>query len=95
MAELVKLHGDDKFKVIGINTDTDPDEYKTKAEDAGVTWRNTLGSGGHALAAVFGVQAFPTVILIDKNGVARWQDNFFEGDADFKRILAELIAETK
>lgn len=95
MAELVKLHADKKFNVIGINTDSDLADYKKKAHDSDVTWRNAWSanpSGG--VPSVFGIQAFPTVILVDKTGVARWQGNFM-GEDGFAETLETLLAETK
>ena len=92
----MKLYGDKKFKVIGINTDRDLEEYKKKAEDHEVTWRNAWSSSpGGGIPSAFGIRSFPTVILIDKHGVARWQDNFFGGNAEFEALLEELIAATE
>ena len=91
----MKLHADDKFQVIGINTDRDPDDYAKKAKDSEVTWRNAwCGSPGGGLPAVFGIQAFPTLILVDKDGVARWQGNFM-GEEGFAATLERLLDETR
>jgi hypothetical protein len=93
VGELVELHQDAPFTMIGINTDSDKDDYTKKAKDAGVTWRNAWM--GFPIGEVFGVSGYPTVILIDKDGVARWQGHFFEGNAEFDALLAELIAEAE
>lgn len=91
----MKLHANDKFQVIGVNTDSDPEDYAKKAKDAEVTWRNVWsGSPSGGVPSVFGIQAFPTVILVDKEGVARWQGNFMSEDG-FAETLAALLAETR
>jgi hypothetical protein len=91
--ELVELHSDDPFTMIGINTDNDKDDYLKKADDAGVTWRNAWM--GFPIGEAFGVTGYPTVILIDKDGKARWQGHFFEGNAEFDATLKTLLEEAK
>ena len=93
LAELVELHKNDPFDLIGIATDSDLEDYLEKAEKHDVTWRNAWSpnpSGG--LPSVFGVTGFPTVILIDASGQAVWQGHFFEGDADFEAALEKALA---
>ena len=93
VAELVELHKDAPFTIIGINTDRDKDDYAKKAEGANVTWRNAWM--GFPIGDAFGVTGYPTVILIDKDGVARWQGHFFEGNEEFDTLLAKLIEDAK
>jgi len=90
----VKLHAEQPFRVIGVNTDRDHADYEKRAKDSEIGWRNVwCGGPGGGVPAAFGIQAYPTVILVDKAGVARWQGNFFAGDEGFAGILAELLAE--
>jgi hypothetical protein len=93
VAKLVELHQDAPFTMIGINTDSDKESYLERAKGAGVTWRNAWM--GFPIGEAFGVTGYPTVILIDKDGVARWQGHFFEGDQKFESLLEELLEEAK
>jgi hypothetical protein len=93
VAELVQLHKDDPFTMIGINTDSDKESYTKKAADAEVTWRNAWM--GFPIGEAFGVTGYPTVILIDAEGNARWQGHFFEGDSEFESTLELLLEEAR
>ena len=93
VAELVQLHKNDPFTMIGINTDRDKADYTKKAADAEVTWRNAWM--GFPIGEAFGVSGYPTVILIDAEGKARWQGHFFEGDKEFAALLEQLLEEAR
>lgn len=92
----MELHADDPFDLIGIATDSDPEMYAKRAADADVTWRNAWNPGpGRGLPSVFGVQAFPTVILLDAEGRALWEGHFFEGDPRFEEALTRALEEAR
>lgn len=88
----MELHKDDPFTVIGINTDSDLEDYAKKAADRDITWRNAWcpsPSGG--IPGAYSVTGFPTVILVDADGMAVWQGHFFEGDESFQEALASAL----
>ncbi|MFT6041779.1 MAG: hypothetical protein ACI9C2_001951, partial [Gammaproteobacteria bacterium] len=50
---------------------------------------------GFPIGEAFGVTGYPTVILIDAEGNARWQGHFFEGDSEFESTLELLLEEAR
>ena len=76
LPELQKLHhahGDD-FMVVGINIDK-PRLHKKMHRmiaEHGIDYPVVLDPDGQSLGT-FGVQGYPTSVLIDRNGVVRWR----------------------
>jgi len=40
MKALVQRHADAPFAILGVNTDTDKEQYKANLQAYGVTWRS-------------------------------------------------------
>jgi hypothetical protein len=80
------------FALIGINTDKEKDEYHEKAKEMGVTWRSSWqGSTGGVLPRAWGITSFPTIFVLDAQGVIRYTGVRGEKlDAAVDALLAEL-----
>ena len=93
---LVKKLADKPFVLLGVNSDRDRDELKQNNEKAQITWRSWFaGPGGGPIARKYGVEAWPTLVLIDPKGVVR---HFFRGnpgDAKLDSLIEELIKEAE
>lgn len=83
--ELVQLHGDD-FTVVGVNTDTNADEFKSKCVTSNVTWKSAWKS---TIPAKWGVRSFPTMFLLDHEG----RISAVGHHLDLKQLVPALIAE--
>ncbi|MCY2957014.1 MAG: hypothetical protein NT107_08275 [Planctomycetota bacterium] len=74
---LVALLKDEPFALIGINSDRDLVEYRNQAILQGVTWRSfwcgESGTDG-LIPTAWNVTNWPTVYVIDVNGVIRFKD---------------------
>ena len=93
LSELVKLHRDDPFALVGIATDQNLPDYTAKAKASGVTWRNAWAGGTTgAWPTQWGVQRYPTVYVLDAQGVVRFVD--VRGDA-LSTAVRMLIAEQR
>lgn len=93
LSELVKLHKDDPFALVGIATDPNLPDYTTRAKAAGITWRNAWAGGtSGAWPIAWGVQRYPTVYVLDAKGVVRFVD--VRGEALSTAVRA-LIAEQR
>lgn len=62
----MKRFENEPFVIVGVNTDDDPDEYREKLEEFGVTWINAWQ--GMPICTRFGVQGFPTMAVLDETG---------------------------
>ena len=51
---------------MGVNTDSDADDYRAKLESFGVSWTNAWE--GNELCQKFGVTSFPTIAILDEQG---------------------------
>ena len=93
LQELVQLHKDDPFALVGIATDPNLQDYTTKAKAAGVTWRNAWAGGTTGVwPTTWGVQRYPTVYVLDARGVVRFVD--VRGEA-LSTAVRTLIAEQR
>ncbi|MCY2961515.1 MAG: hypothetical protein NTY35_15235 [Planctomycetota bacterium] len=89
----MKLHENDPFALVGIATDPELPEYLTKARGAGVTWRNAWAGGTMGTWPVsWGVQRYPTVYVLDAQGVVRFVD--VRGEA-LSRAVQTLLDEMR
>lgn len=89
LRELVELHKDDPFALIGINTGDAPDDYRKGLKDFGVTWLSAYQGATSPIADLFKVSGYPTYLLIDADG--KIVDKGHNGKAYDERIQ-EMIA---
>jgi hypothetical protein len=89
LKELVELHKNEPFALIGVATDTDRTEFLRRAREAGVTWRNAWAGGtAGSWPTAWGVQRYPTVYVLDARGVLRHVD--LRGEALTRAVKALL-----
>jgi len=94
---LVKRMQDRPFALIGVNSDQSLEECKKKNETEKITWRsfqNDKGVGG-VISNVWEVQGWPTLYLIDHEGVIRRKFLGNPGDAILDRLIDELVKEAE
>ena len=92
---LVKRLADKPFALIGINGDDDTPDLKEKNEKQEVTWRsfkNKRGDDDQAIADQWNVQAWPTLYLIDHQGIIRRKWVGSPGDAVLDKEIDALVA---
>ena len=92
LRELVKLHQDDPFALIGVNTGDDEEAYRKGLEDYEVTWLSAYQGKASPIADLFSVSGYPTYLVIDAKGVIRHRGH--SGEA-CDEVIAELLAEMK
>jgi hypothetical protein len=72
-----------------VNTDPDPDRYRELAQKDGVAWANIFqGSTKGPVTAAWGVISFPSVYLLDRQGVVLHRDA--RGEALDKAVASAL-----
>lgn len=91
--ELVRKLGKAPFALIGVNTDSKIETAQSAVANDNLTWRNFWdgpeGTNG-PISRQWNITAWPTVYLIDANGVIRYKDIL--GD-DIHTALESLLAE--
>ena len=68
LAELVQLHKDAPFSLIGINAHDSVEAYRKGVEDFGVNWQVAFDGTEAAICRQFRVAAFPTILVLDPEG---------------------------
>jgi hypothetical protein len=70
---LVKQLDGKPFVLIGVNSDTDPKQLKEDLKENQVTWRSFQNQrkGTRAISDEFDVSGWPTLYLIDHQGIVR------------------------
>jgi len=81
------------FALIGIDTDSNLEQFKTQVKKQNITWRNSWqGSTGGPLCRDWGIGKFPTIYVLDGKGVIRFIDL---RDQDLGNAVDKLLAEMK
>ena len=91
---LVKRLANKPFALIGINSDRDKAQLKQVMKQENITWRSfwngPQGTRG-PISTAWGVRAWPTIYVLDHNGIIRFKN--VRGEAMDKAVdvlLAEL-----
>ena len=86
---------DEPFALIGINSDEDLDLLKQRMKEENITWRSfwngPKGTGG-PISESWNVQSWPTIYVLDHNGVIRFKN--VRGEA-MDEAVDSLLAEMK
>ena len=91
---LVKRLADAPFALIGVNSDADKDALRPRMTEENITWRSfwngPKGTGGPTSEA-WNVQSWPTIYVLDQNGVIRFKNVRGEAmDKAVDTLLAEM-----
>ena len=89
---LVEKMKDEPFALLGVNSDA-LDTVKTGVAKEKMSWRHFWdGSTGGPIAKRWNVHGWPTIYILDANGVIRAKDL---RDEQMEEKVVELIAEMK
>ncbi|MBL8889533.1 MAG: TlpA family protein disulfide reductase [Planctomycetaceae bacterium] len=91
---LVKQLADKPFALIGVNSDGDVDYIKKTAREKNLNWRSFWngpdGTRG-PIARAWRIKGWPTIYVIDHQGVIRYQDvRGSSMDEAITTLLAEM-----
>ena len=91
---LVKRLADDPFALIGINSDRDKTKLAKRLEEENITWRSFWngpeGTGG-PFSSLWNVRGWPTIYVLDHEGVIRYKNVRGERmDDAVDTLLAEM-----
>ena len=91
---LVKKMEGKPFALIGVNSDPDRQALRPVLERERITWRsfwNGPGGPDGSISNRWRVEGWPTIFIIDANGIIRYKDP--ESAADIDRAISTLLAE--
>lgn len=86
--EMVKKLKDKPFTLLGINSDPDRSVLKERFKEEKITWPNICEGSGGAISKQFNVRMYPTVFVLDHEGIIRHRNL---RDAELDRAVNELI----
>jgi len=88
---LVARLKDESFTILGVNSDP-ADKYRTAIERENITWPSFWDGGttGGPIATDWGVTGWPTVYVIDHEGIIRASGHSLD-----EELVDQLIAEMK
>ena len=92
LRELVKLHQDDPFVLIGVNTNDSPEDYRKGLEKFKVTWLSAYQGETSPIADLYSVSGYPTYLVIDEDGIIRARGH--SGEA-CDSVIAGLLKKMK
>ena len=69
---LVNELADKPFALIGVNTDSSLEKFQGAVKENDLNWRSFYdGNPGGKIVVDYAIESFPTIILIDENGVVQ------------------------
>lgn len=89
LKKLYEKHGKDGFEILGISLDQKEKELAGYIKDNSIPWPQVFGKDASKLADKWGVEAIPTMFLIDRKGALRSVD----AREKLEKLLADLLAE--
>src|SRR5262245_18820191 len=90
---LVKRLSGEPFALIGINSDGTAEELRKILAQNDITWRQAVdGSTDGPLATRWNVQGWPTIYVLDAQGVIRHRDL---RDQELEDAVVKLLEELK
>ena len=83
------------FALVGVNSDKDQAELKKVIEEEKITWRSFWdgGSSSGPIATKWRIQGWPTLFVLDAQGIIRHKFPGNPGDAILDKAIDELVKE--
>lgn len=94
---LVEKLKDKPFALVGVNSDPTVEKLKEVQKKENITWRSFFaGPGGGEIAKAWNVSGWPTIYILDENGVIRAKNLRDEAmEKKVEELLAERAAKPK
>ncbi len=90
---LVKKLADKPFVLLGVNSDGDAAKFKEIAAREKLSWPCILdGSTDGPIATQWGISGWPSIFVVDAQGVIRFKD---VREQELEDAVEKLLSETK
>ena len=83
------------FALIGVNAGDELETVRKAVQEKELNWRSYFDGESHAITGLFNVEGFPTVFLIDQNGVIRHQFLGVDDPEELDRKIEEMVSQVK
>jgi thiol-disulfide isomerase/thioredoxin len=84
------------FALIGVNADQEKRLALKAAIDEGVNWRSFWDGGDNAIQKAFAIEAYPTVYVIDEQGVIRYKPAFTQNmTRDIENVVEKMLLQVE
>lgn len=80
------------FSLLGVNTDDKVSTAKAAVKENNLNWRSWYDGGSHSIVERFAITGFPTIFLVDHNGIIRFKDL---GGESLEVAIEMLVAEAE
>jgi len=94
---LVKRLAEKPFALVGVNSDKEKDELKEAMKKEGITWRSFWNGGSTSgpISTKWNVHGWPTLFIIDAEGVIRHKFLGSPGDKVLDEAIDALVKEAE
>jgi hypothetical protein len=91
---LVKKMEGKPFVLLGVNSDHDKDKLKKRMKEEQITWRSWWDGGdtNGPIANQFNIRGWPTLYIVDHQGIIRHKYVGFPGEEIFDKAIDDLLA---
>lgn len=83
------------FALVGINADAEVETLQQTLEGKPIPWPTIWDGAGGPLAAQLGVQAYPTIVVLDTEGRIRRTWTGMPQPAELESVIEGLLAEKR
>jgi thiol-disulfide isomerase/thioredoxin len=90
---LVAKYQGKPFVLLGVNADVEARECKEAQASKGLTWRSWCDGAQGPICRSWGVEWFPTIVLIDHTGMIRYRSDGPPDRQELDDRIEKLVAE--
>src|SRR5262245_57249676 len=92
---LVQRYAEAPFALLGVNADESVGRLREVEQKAGLTWPSIHDGRGGPVCAAWGIEAFPTLVLLDAQGAVRWRQVGAPAEGVVEAKVEELLREVR
>ena len=92
--DMVARLKDRPFALLGVHCESQ-DVLDKLDKNKTVTWRSWADGPQGPISNAWGVDAFPTIYLLDHEGVVRWRSDGVPDPAELTKLIDQLIVEAE
>ncbi len=76
------------FVLLGVNNDDELETVKESVKENKINWRSFYDGSGGPICSAFEIQAFPTIMLIDHNGLIKFDSIREDLDKEIENLVS-------